>query len=154
MLTTANRAEAVATKSRASVPDGELRVLAEAGLRSSVVEAGEVAEVRSGRHPCGTELGYDAECHVGMGTGSLPRVVRPDESGTAGVRIRGRGRRGANQPERQHNGGNCCRLSHCDSHCGFLSSLDFEADARPAQPRWKRGWPQSFLRAGTDLPPR
>jgi hypothetical protein len=60
----------------------------------------------------------------------LASDARPHLSGAAGVRICACRRRRAHQRERQHYGGECCRGSHCDSHCGTPSGRDCASCAR------------------------
>jgi hypothetical protein len=113
---------------RATSPDRELRVLAE--LRRPVV-VGDLALEISECQPYGIRLGPGVMRHVGTGARLTGREHRRELRRTAGVRIRIRSQSWRNQPERQHHGGDCCRLSHCDSHCGFLSSLDLAATLCP-----------------------
>jgi hypothetical protein len=125
-------------------PDRELRVLAE--LRRPVV-VGDLALEISECQPQGIRLRSGVMRHVGTGPRLTGGEHRRELCRTAGVRIRSRSRGWRNNRERRRHGGDCCRLSHCESHCGFLSSSDLAATLRP------HGWRSAGTAvASTEVP--
>jgi hypothetical protein len=89
-----------------------------------LVQPGPLALEKSGWvHTFGLCLRDETVRDPGTDSG-LTSDARTHLSGTAGVRICACRRRRGHQRERQHYGGECCRGSHCDSHCGAPFVID------------------------------